>query len=149
MEILEDVTVDEPLIAGSRRRFESFIPNYLEAHLRKSDVIVSIGCGIGHDVRLLCDLGYDAYGLDPGVRWGIWKLLPDAADIRRRFFESCLDTLKPGGRLLVSTSNRLCPIDVGHAHHYTWLGNLISEKARINLTVPLEQAEGKPDPGPR
>lgn len=185
IETLHDVVVDEALVAKTRRRFDHFVPNYLRQFLRTSDRIVSIGCGLGYDVRLLCSLGYDAYGLDPGSRtsaWktypdslrrrlrmgfaedlpfgheccdfayaleviehvgcedGIWKLLPDAREVRHRFIESCLAMLKPGGRLLLSTSNRLCPVDVGHAHHYTRFTDASARTVGINLAIPWHQA---------
>jgi SAM-dependent methyltransferase len=184
MEALRDVTVDRALIERTRRRFHRFIPQYLERHLSREDRIVSIGCGLGVDVAMLCRRGYDVYGIDPGARtsaWkhqapafrrrlrrgfaedlplgrecfdfayaleviehvgcedGVWKLLPNAHEIRRRFIESCLEMLRPGGRLLLSTSNRLCPVDVGHAHHYTPLTDAASRRLRVNLAVPWDR----------
>jgi SAM-dependent methyltransferase len=181
MAVLKDVEVDEHLIEKTRRRFDHFIPNYLEKLINKSDAIVSIGCGLAYDVQLLCSKGYDAYGFDPGSRteaWnrypaalrnrlkvasaedlpfgnerfdfayaleviehvgceeGIWKLLPDAQAIRLRFVESCLDMLKPGGRLFLSTSNRACFLDVGHTHHYTRFTDVLGRKLHLPLTVP-------------
>ena len=181
METLKDISVDEQLMAKTRRRFDHFIPNYLEKLLQKSDRIVSVGCGLGYDVQHLSEKGYDARGFDPGQRtaaWagyspvlrdrlrvayaedlpfgkerfdfayaleviehvgcedGVWKLLPDAREIRTRFVESCLDMLKPGGRLFLSTSNRACPLDVGHTHHYTRLTDFCGRKLRLPLTAP-------------
>jgi len=181
MSVLKDVSVDDRLIEKTKRRFDHFIPNYLEHLIQKSDAIVSVGCGLAYDVQLLCELGYDAYGLDPGSRteaWsrypasirdrlvvagaedlpfgserfdfayaleviehvgceeGIWKLLPDAAEIRLRFVEACLDMLKPGGRLFLSTSNRACFLDVGHTHHYTPFTDFCGRKLHLPLTVP-------------
>ena len=181
MDVLKDVAVDERLIEKTKRRFDHFIPNYLEKLIRPSDAIVSIGCGLAYDVQQLFSMGYDAYGFDPGSRteaWnrypqairdrlklagaedlpfgserfdfayaveviehvgceeGIWKLLPNAREIRMRFVESCLDMLKPGGRLFLSTSNRACFLDVGHTHHYTRLTDLCGRKLHLPLTVP-------------
>ena len=70
-----------------------------------------------------------------GCEDGQWKLLPDHFDIRRQFLESCLDMLKPGGRMLLSTSHRLCPLDPGHGHHYTALTRF-AQTAGITLAVP-------------
>ena len=44
--------------------------------------------------------------------------------------------LKPGGRLLLSTSNRLCPLDIGHGHHYSRLTATVVRKTKIPLTIP-------------
>jgi SAM-dependent methyltransferase len=181
MAVLRDISVDDHLIDKTKRRFDHFIPNYLEKLIKRSDAVVSIGCGLAYDVQLLCSKGYDAYGFDPGSRteaWnrypaelkgrlkvaraedmpfghdrfdfayaleviehvgceeGIWKLLPDAREIRLRFVESCLDMLKPGGRLFLSTSNRACFLDVGHTHHYTRITDLMGRKLHLPLTVP-------------
>ena len=170
-----------PIARISQRRFDHFIPNYLEKLITKSDAIVSVGCGLAYDVQLLRSLGYDAYGFDPGSRakaWsgypaalrdrlrvayaeeipfgtecfdfayaleviehvgceeGIWRLLPDARAIRLKFLESCLDMLKPGGRLFLSTSNRACPVDVGHTHHYTRITDFCGRKLHLPLTAP-------------
>ncbi|MBZ0253039.1 MAG: class I SAM-dependent methyltransferase, partial [Candidatus Methylomirabilis sp.] len=38
--------------------------------------VLSIGCGVGSDVEALCDLGFDAYGIDPGGRTELWKRRP-------------------------------------------------------------------------
>jgi SAM-dependent methyltransferase len=67
---------------------------------------------------------------------GLWRLLPDYAEARRDFLESCLDMLKPAGRLLISTSNRLCPLDIGHGHHYSRLTDVIVRRTKIPLTLP-------------
>ncbi|MBZ0267540.1 methyltransferase domain-containing protein [bacterium] len=184
MSRLKDTTVDAELIARTKRRFDFFLPNYLLPLLRREDRIVSVGCGLGQDVRMLHELGYDVRGLDPGSRttaWGahppevaerlrvafaddlpfgteafdfaysleviehvgcedgIWKLLPDAWETRRRFLESCLAMLRPGGRLLLSTSNRLCPLDVGHAHHYAAFPDWAARRLGVNLTVPWDR----------
>ncbi len=74
-----------------------------------------------------------------GCEEGQWKLLPDHFEIRCKFLESCLDMLKPGGRMLVSTSHRLCPIDPGHGHHYTWFTDFVVRKTGISLTVPWHE----------
>lgn len=71
-----------------------------------------------------------------GCEDGIWKLLPDAAATRRQFFQICLDMLKPGGSLFVSTSNRLCCIDIGHGHHYHPFTDWMFRKFKIPLSIP-------------
>jgi SAM-dependent methyltransferase len=178
---LRDIELSDWVIHRDRRRFDVFVPGYLVKRIRPGESVCSAGCGSGYDVELLCRLGVDAYGFDPGARtalWatrsplvagrlkvgfaqalpfgkerfdfvyaleviehvgcadGQWQLLPNSFDIRRGFLDSCLDMLKPGGRLFLSTSNRLCPIDIGHWHSYTWLTDFVVRKTRIPLTVP-------------
>ena len=181
---INDIEINDQVIARDKRRFDYFVPNYLTKHLKKSEAICSVGCGTGYDVELLCRLGYDAYGFDAGARtalWssrsacarerlrigfaqerpfgterfdyvyaleviehvgcedGLWRLLPDYFEIRCDFLESCLDMLKPAGRLLMSTSNRLCPLDIGHGHHYSRLTDIVVRKTRVPLTIPWHQ----------
>ena len=181
MPLLHDIELDAQELDRNKRRFDVFIPQYLANHINKSESICSAGCGTGYDVEVLCNLGYDVYGFDPGVRttdWksrpealgkrlkmafaqdlpfgkdrfdviyaleviehvgcedGQWKLLPNSFQIRRDFLQGCLDMLKPGGRMLLSTSHRLCPLDPGHGHHYTWLTNFVLRKTGIGLAVP-------------
>lgn len=179
--MLNDIELDDQELDRNKRRYDVFIPQYLTKQIHKRESICSAGCGTGYDVELLCNLGYDVYGFDPGVRtadWksrrpivrerlkmgfaqdlpfgkdrfdvvyameviehvgcedGQWKLLPNSFQVRRDFLEGCLDMLKPGGRMLLSTSHRLCPVDPGHGHHYTWLTNFVLRKTGIGLTVP-------------
>lgn len=54
-------------------------------------------------------------------------LLPDWRAERLLFLKSALALLRSPGRLLLSTSNRLCPIDPGHPHKYTALGRLANK----------------------
>jgi SAM-dependent methyltransferase len=54
-------------------------------------------------------------------------LLPDWRAERLLFLRSALASLRSPGRLLLSTSNRLCPIDPGHPHKYTGLGRLANK----------------------
>jgi 2-polyprenyl-3-methyl-5-hydroxy-6-metoxy-1,4-benzoquinol methylase len=185
MPMLNDIELTEQELDRNKRRYDVFIPQYLTKYINKGEAICSAGCGTGYDVEVLCNLGYDVYGFDPGVRtndWaarqsgvaqrlkmgfaqdlpfgkerfdvvyafeviehvgcedGQWKLLPNHFDIRRQFIESCLDMLKPGGRMLLSTSHRLCPLDPGHGHHYTWLTQFVSSKTGITLTVPWHKS---------
>lgn len=71
--MLNDITIDEKYREINKRRMDYFIPSYLQKFINKNDVICSIGCGTGYDVELLNDLGYDAYGIDPGSRTEDWK----------------------------------------------------------------------------
>jgi hypothetical protein len=41
--------------------------------------------------------------------------------------------------MLLSTSHRLCPLDPGHGHHYTWLTQFVLRKTGIALTVPWHE----------
>jgi SAM-dependent methyltransferase len=178
--MLNDILIDEKYTEKNIRRMNYFIPNYLLKFLKNNDIICSVGCGTGYDVELLNNLGFDAYGLDPGSRiseWknrpiniqkklkvgfvedfpfgkkkfdfiyaleviehvgcknGIWELLDNFLEMRVRFLKNCLETLKPNGNLLITTSNRLFPIDFGHAHHYNKLTNYFS-KYGLNFTIP-------------
>lgn len=67
--------------------------------------------------------------------WGGGELLDNYIDLRIKFLNSCLEMLAPNGRLFISTSNRLCPIDVGHTHDYNKLTNYFS-KYGLNITIP-------------
>jgi len=58
------------------------------------------------------------------------------ADLRKRFIESCLKVLKPGGMLVLTTSNKLFPIDPGHWHKYHWLGKLCAKCEKFGLSIP-------------
>jgi 2-polyprenyl-3-methyl-5-hydroxy-6-metoxy-1,4-benzoquinol methylase len=181
MPMLNDIELSDQELDRNKRRYDVFIPQYLTKYIHQNETVCSAGCGTGYDVEVLCNLGYDVYGFDPGVRtndWkarhpavsqrlkmgfaqdlpfgpdrfdvvyaleviehvgtedGQWKLLPDHFEIRRQFLESCLDMLKPGGRMLISTSHRLCPLDPGHGHHYTWLTQFVMRETGITLTVP-------------
>ena len=62
-------------------------------------------------------------------------LLEHAFEIRSKFINDCLDLLKPDGKLLLTTSHRLCPIDIGHGHNYSILTRLFSKK-QPSLTLP-------------
>lgn len=64
-------------------------------------------------------------------------LQPNAHEVRRRFVASCLDALKPGGTLLLTTSNKLFPIDVGHWHSYHWFGRrLAAGRRKFGVSLP-------------
>jgi SAM-dependent methyltransferase len=82
------------------------------------------------------DFGYALEVIEHvGCGDGGWEILDTTHDARVRFVESCVDMLRDGGRLFLSTSNRLCPVDIGHMHRYSRL----TEKAGrlgIPLTLP-------------
>jgi SAM-dependent methyltransferase len=71
-----------------------------------------------------------------GTKNGIWELKENYLQERIAFMEGCLDILKPGGTLLVSTSNRACPIDIGHGHHYNRFTNFAQKKLKLAFTIP-------------
>ena len=82
------------------------------------------------------DFGYALEVIEHvGCGDGGWEVLDTTDDVRVRFIESCADMLRDSGRLFLSTSNRLCPVDIGHAHRYC---RLTEEAARfgVNLTLP-------------
>lgn len=72
-----------------------------------------------------------------GCKDGRWELESNYREVRERFLSSCIEMLRPGGRVLISTSNRLFPVDVGHAHHYSKITNYTS-KYGLNLTIPWD-----------
>ena len=74
-----------------------------------------------------------------GCEDGVWKLQPDAEQVRIQFIESCLDMVRPGGKVFLSTSNRACPLDPGHIHHYTRITDLAGRKLGLQLTVPWHE----------
>lgn len=55
---------------------------------------------------------------------------------RVAFLEACLDLVRPGGFLLVTSSNKLCPIDPGHPHNYTLLGRAVFQTFGLGLSAP-------------
>jgi len=66
---------------------------------------------------------------------GGWEILETTGDARARFVEACVDMLRDGGRLFLSTSNRLCPVDIGHGHAYSRLTAAATRRG-VNLTIP-------------
>lgn len=66
---------------------------------------------------------------------GGWEILETTVDSRLRFIESCVGMLRDGGRVFLSTSNRLCPIDIGHAHRYAAV-TAAASRLGVNLTLP-------------
>ena len=119
--------------------------------------VLSAGCGVGIDVDVLTDLGWDAHGIEPGYRGEAWarrrhpdrlrsadgRALPfadarfDAAtsygviehvgavgdsvavhddvwEARAAFARELARVTRPGGAIVLSTPNRLFPIDFFH-----------------------------------
>lgn len=66
-------------------------------------------------------------------------LKPEARDVRKEFIRSGFEILEPGGKFLLTTSNRLCPVDVGHWHKYHWLGKSLSDNHRFGLSLPWDK----------
>jgi SAM-dependent methyltransferase len=50
-----------------------YVPLFRRLFPGQAPRILSLGCGVGADVETLCDAGFDAYGVDNGVRSGTWK----------------------------------------------------------------------------
>jgi SAM-dependent methyltransferase len=73
-----------------------------------------------------------------GCKNGGGTLTENYLQERIKFMEGCLDLLKFNGKLLISTSNRLCPIDIGHGHDYIYNYRFFA-KTYLNLTFPLSQ----------
>jgi len=63
-------------------------------------------------------------------------LNPNYHSERVKYISACLSCLKPGGSLVLVTSNKLCPIDIGHWHKYHLLGRLFSERKKFGLSIP-------------
>ena len=62
-------------------------------------------------------------------------LMADDADAQRsKFLAACFSSLKSGGTLLLTTSNRLFPIDLGHWHKYHWLGQLFPNREKLGVS---------------
>jgi SAM-dependent methyltransferase len=61
------------------------------------------------------------------------------AEARKVFLVACYNALKPGGTLLMTTSNRLCLVDMGHWHSYHWLGRQFSDRKKFGLSIPWDK----------
>lgn len=57
---------------------------------------------------------------------------------RVAYMRACFSALKPDGRLLLTTSNRRCLIDIGHPHKYHALGRLAARifGGKLGPTLP-------------
>lgn len=79
-----DVASEEQVLCNeeitNRRTVEDYyIPMFRRLFHGGTPRILSLGCGVGADVEALCDAGFDAYGIDNGVRSSVWKrrAIPD------------------------------------------------------------------------
>jgi SAM-dependent methyltransferase len=68
----DQVMLDEE-ITNRRTVEEYYIPLFEKLFDGRAARILSLGCGVGSDVDALCDAGFDAYGIDNGVRSCTWK----------------------------------------------------------------------------
>jgi SAM-dependent methyltransferase len=68
----EQVMLNEEL-TNRRTVEEYYVPLFEKLFGRRDLRILSLGCGVGADVDALCDAGFDAYGIDNGVRSSAWK----------------------------------------------------------------------------
>jgi SAM-dependent methyltransferase len=73
-----DVASDEQAmvseeITNTRTVNDYYVPLFRSLFGTNSARILSLGCGVGADVDALCAAGFDAYGIDNGVRSSIWK----------------------------------------------------------------------------
>jgi SAM-dependent methyltransferase len=68
----EDVMKNEE-ITNRRTVEEYYVPLFRKLFGDRKTRILSLGCGVGADVEALCDAGFDAYGIDNGVRSSTWK----------------------------------------------------------------------------
>jgi SAM-dependent methyltransferase len=82
-----------------------------------------------------------------GTTDNVWRLAKDSDTIRTNFLEACLDTVVPGGELLLTTSNRLCPYDPGHGHHYHPVTDFVVKRTGIRLSVPWHKKNFVPSFG--
>jgi SAM-dependent methyltransferase len=123
----------------------------------KSPRILSLGCGVGIDVDLLTEEGWDMAGIDCGNRTVEWparrypqrlylangkalpfedhtfdlvycgcvfphvgvdgdsnRVLPNYREERLRIAKEMTRVLKPGGSIMVSSPNRMFPLDLFH-----------------------------------
>ncbi len=119
--------------------------------------LLSLGCGAGTDVDVLCDAGFDCVGIDCGNRTAAWprrveknrfllangqnlpfenesfdgifcgcvfphvgvvgdsyQVASDYQEQRLRLAQEMSRVLRPGGKILVSSPNRLFPFDIFH-----------------------------------
>lgn len=68
----EQVMLNEE-ITNRRTVEEYYVPLFRRMFGERRVRILSLGCGVGADVDALCDAGFDAYGIDNGVRSAAWK----------------------------------------------------------------------------
>lgn len=109
---------------------------------RRPSVREKLRIGLAED-RPFGEAAFDfAYALEViehvGCGEGGWEVLETTDDARVRFIEAGVDMLRDGGRLFLSTSNRLCPVDIGHGHGYSRLTTLATRHG-LNLTIPWQR----------
>lgn len=84
-----------------------------------------------------------AYALDVIEHVGCAEfgtVVTPATDATRiRFIAACLKMLSPGGVLLLTTSNKLCPVDPGHWHKYHWFGKRFGGRKKFGLSLPWSE----------
>jgi SAM-dependent methyltransferase len=99
--------------------------------LRKPEVQPFLRSGAASDFPFGSQRFDFAYALEViehvGCRNFGTHLLPGWREERVSFLRSSLALLRSPGRLLLSSSNRLCPIDPGHKHDYSTLGRLATK----------------------
>lgn len=61
---------------------------------------------------------------------------PETEAIRLEFIKTCIGALSPGGKFIMTTSNKRCPVDVGHWHNYHWLGKLLKGRRNFGISIP-------------
>jgi len=80
------------------------------------------------------------YALDVIEHVGCFKfgtiIMDDTLEVRKKFMAACLSCLSPNGVLLLTTSNKLCPVDVGHWHKYHWLGRILNGRSKFGISLP-------------
>jgi len=127
---LRDARIDANGLDPSRLSFE-ILPDGAERYLR---------VGAVEDRPFADDKFGFAYSLDVIEHVGCMNfgtvVTADTEATRIRFLSACMDLLVPGGELLLTTSNRLCPIDPGHGHRYHWLGRLLRSGRKPGLSIP-------------
>jgi SAM-dependent methyltransferase len=68
----EQVMLSEE-ITNKRTVEEYYVPLFQKLFGKRQVRVLSLGCGVGADVDALCEAGFDAYGIDNGVRSSAWK----------------------------------------------------------------------------
>lgn len=123
---------------------------YTYFHMRKPSVQPFLKQGTAQDLPFgdkKFDYGYSLEVIEHvGCKDFKTTLMPDAEADRVEYIRACLAIIKPGGRLLLTTSNRNCPIDVGHPHKYHPLGRWLADRfhPRFGISVPWHKGNFLP-----